>query len=161
MQSTELATGYRGAHRQGAALLAASILLAVPAAADTAKQVFEQRGLLGSFAVDCSRPVSPQNHYTYFRPIDGGRVQIDLMVGPQQRQYAYVIERAEPRGSNQVAISMANPQWRLDLLYRVEHGRLRTMESVRHDGTVVVRGGVFTANGRPTPWLVRCSAETV
>jgi hypothetical protein len=146
--------------RRAAVAAVSMILLTASAAASTPREVFEQKGLLGTFAVDCSRPVSPQNAYTFFRTLGGGRVQIDLMVGPQRRQYAYVIERAEPRGSNEVAVRMANPQWTLNLLYRVEGGRLRTMESVRHDGTVVIRAGVFAGNGRPTQWLERCSAET-
>jgi opacity protein-like surface antigen len=136
-------------------------LLAAPAAADSARDVFEQRGLIGTFAVDCKRPVGPMNPYTWFRALGGGRVQIDLMVGPGQRQYAYVIDRAEARGRNEVAISMVNPQLRLDLVYRVENGRLRTVQSVQRGGSIVVGGGVFTANGRPTPWLTRCSAQTV
>jgi hypothetical protein len=136
-------------------------LLAAPAAADSARDVLEQHGLLGAFAVDCRRPVSPQNHYTYFRALRDGRVQIDLMVGPQQRQYAYVIDRAEARGPNELAISMVNPTLRLDLVYRVENGRLRTMQSVREDGRVIVSGGVLAANQQPTPWLNRCSADIV
>ncbi len=161
MPMIDPAPGRRVAPGRGAVLLAALILFATPAAANSAREVFEQHGLLGTFAVDCTRPVSPQNHYTYFRALDGGRVQIDLMIGPQQRQYAYVIDHAEALGPNEVVISMANPQLRLDLRYRVENGRLRTMESARRDGAVVVRGGMFTATKRPTPWLNRCSAEIV
>jgi len=142
------------------AFIAALIVCTTPAAAAASvSEVFEQYGLLGTFAVDCARPVSPQNYYTHFRALEGGRVQIELMVGPQQRQYAYVIDRAEARGPSEVAISMANQQQRLHLIYRMQNGRLRTMESARQGGAVVVRGGAFTANGRPTPWLNRCSTE--
>jgi hypothetical protein len=96
------------------AFIAALIVCTTPAAsAASVSDVFEQYGLLGAFAVDCTRPVSPQNFYTHFRALKGGRVKIELMVGPQQRQYAYVIDRAEVRGPNEVAISMANQQQRL------------------------------------------------
>lgn len=70
----------------------------------------------------------------------------------------YVIDRAEARGPNGVAISMANSQQRLYLAYRVDGGRLRTMESVREGGPAIVSRGVFTANKLPTPWLNRCAA---
>ena len=56
---------------------------------------------------------------------------------------------------------MVNPEKRLHLLYRVEGGRLRTMQSAREGGPVVVSGGVFTGNRMQTPWLHKCSAETV
>jgi hypothetical protein len=142
------------------AVIAALMVCTAPAAwATSVREVFEQYGLLGAFSVNCARPVSPQNFYTHFQALVGDRVQIDLMVGPRQRQYSYVIDRAEARGPNEVAISMANRQQRLNLLYRVENGRLRTMESVRQGGPAIVRGGVFTANRLPTPWLSRCSAE--
>jgi hypothetical protein len=66
------------------ASIAAVILFTAPAAqAASARTVFEQYGLLGTFAVNCARPVSPGNHYMYFRPLDEHRVHVELMVGPQ------------------------------------------------------------------------------
>jgi hypothetical protein len=141
-----------------ASIVALILFTASAAEAASVREVFERYGLLGTFAVDCRRPVSPENHYTIFRALDAGRVQIDLMVGPRQRQYAYVIDRAEARGSNIIAISMANEQQRLNLVYRVEGKRLRTMESARAAGPTIVAGGVFTANRMPTPWIIKCRA---
>jgi len=117
------------------ASIVASILFVAPTArAASVNEVFEQYGLFGTFGIDCAQPISPKNYYVYFRALDGDRVQIELMVGPRQQQYAYVIDRAEARGPNGIAISMANEQRRLNLLYRVEGERLRTMESAREGG---------------------------
>jgi len=144
------------------ASIVALFLFTAPAAeAASVREVFEQYGLLGTFAIDCARPVSPENHYMQFRALDGGRVQIELMVGPQQRQYAYVIDRAEARGPNGIATSMANEQQRLNLLYRVEGRRLRTMESAREGGATIVASGLLTASKMPTPWLNRCAPGTM
>jgi hypothetical protein len=124
--------------------------------------VLDRLDLLGAhFAADCTRPVSPQNPYTLFRPIDGALVQIDLMVGLAQRQYAYVIDRAVPLGRGGVSISMINAEKRLNLAYALDGGRLRTMESALDGEQVsIVSRGVFTATGRPTPWLSRCRGLT-
>jgi hypothetical protein len=143
-------------------LVALVLVVAPPAEASSPREVLDRLGLLGAhFAADCARPVSPQNPYTFFRPVDGALVQIDLMVGLTQRQYAYVIDRAVALGRGGLSISMANAEKRLNLAYALDGGRLRTMESA-HDGVqvAIVSRGVFTATGRPTPWLSRCSGLT-
>jgi len=64
-------------------VLAALCLLAAPAAAQTtmsAKDAFEKFGLLGTFAGDCSQPVSARNGYIVYRAVDAQRVQRDTMV---------------------------------------------------------------------------------
>jgi len=79
------------------ASIVALFLCTAPAAeAASVREVFEQYGLLGTFAIDCARPVSAKNHYMHLRALDGGRVRIELMVGPQQRQYAYVVTLPGP-----------------------------------------------------------------
>jgi hypothetical protein len=140
-------------------LIALVLLLTPPAGATSPSAVLDRLGLLGaSFAPDCARPVSPQNPFTFFRPIDGNLVQIDLMVGPAQRQYSYVIDRAVALGAGGLSTSMVNAYRRLNLSYAVDGTRLRTMESVRAgDQVAIVTRGTFTATGRPTLWLTRCS----
>jgi hypothetical protein len=143
-------------------LMAFVLVFAPPVEANAPREVLDRLGLLGAhFAADCARPVSPQNPYTFFRPIDGALVQIDLMVGPTQRQYAYVIDRAVLLGRGGLSISMANAQKRLNLAYALDGGRLRTMESAL-DGVqaAIVSRGVYTATGHPTPWLSRCRGLT-
>jgi len=140
------------------ASIVALVLFTAPAAqAASAKALFESYGLLGTFAVDCQRPVGPGNPYLYFRALDGGGVGIELWATPQARQYAYVIDRAQARGRDEISISMANERQRLNLLYRVEGRRLRTMESAREGGSPIVIGGVFVENRAPTPWFNKCA----
>ncbi len=143
-------------------LMALAALLALPARATSPRAVLDRLGLLGAyFAADCTRPVTSLNPYTFFRPIDDSRAQIDVMIDPAQRQYSYVIDRAVALGQDQLSISMVNTERRINLIYALDGGRLRTMESARDGERVaIVARGVFTANGRPTPWLTRCGGLT-
>jgi hypothetical protein len=126
------------------------------ASAASVREVLDRLGVLGTFSVDCTRPVSPSNYYVHFRPLGGDRVEIELMVGPQQRQYAYVIDRAAALGGGGLSVSMANPKQRLNIVYAVDGSRLRTMESVREGGQVIVTRGVLMTSNQPTPWLNKC-----
>jgi hypothetical protein len=68
--------------------------------AQSARQVFQDNGLIGSFARDCSKPASPDNAYTvYALEPRGVRRVYDL--GFQQTGNAHII-RARLMGDNQV-----------------------------------------------------------
>jgi tetratricopeptide (TPR) repeat protein len=44
-----------------------------------------------------------------------------------------------------------------DVIIEKADGRVRTLESVRDDGTVLARNGVNIASGQPTRWLQKCA----
>jgi hypothetical protein len=136
---------------------AASILLAAPAAqAATVQEVIQNFGLIGVFAVDCSKPASAQNSYVVQRAVDAEHVQRDLMIGPAARQNFYVVDRAEVAKPNEVAISMTSEGRRLNLLLRAEPKRMRTIESAPENGAKLIADGRFVDNGAQTPWLNKC-----
>jgi len=141
---------------RSASILALILFTASAAQATSARALFERHGQIGTFAVDCRRPVGPENTYLYFRALDRGRVGIEQWASPHLRVYAYVIDHAEVRRRDEIATSMVNERQRLNLVYRMEGWRLRTFESVREGGEPIVVGGVFVANGAPTPWFNKC-----
>jgi hypothetical protein len=69
----------------------------------------------------------------------------------------YVIDKAEESKANEVATSMSDERSRLNLVYRVERQRMRTMESARESGDKIISGGRFSDGGASTPWLSKCS----
>lgn len=69
------------------------------------KSVFEKYNLLGTHAVDCSKPVSENNWYFVHRVIDDGHVQRDIVVGPATRKFAFVFDKASPIGPNEITVS--------------------------------------------------------
>jgi tetratricopeptide (TPR) repeat protein len=117
--------------RQSAVWMCGGCNYFTAAHAASAMEVLERYALLGTFAVDCQRPASPQNANLHLRGLNGGLVGIELWGGPNVRVYAYVIDHAETRRRDEIATSMANERQRLIFIYRVEGKRLRTFESMR------------------------------
>jgi hypothetical protein len=120
--------------------------------------VFEKHNLLGTFALDCKQPVGPHNHYIVHHKLGSGAVQRDLMVGPATKQYSYVIDRAEILRPGEVSTSMANEKQRLNIVFRFDDGRIRTIESVTPTGAKIVVGGNLTGGGGAAPWYAKCGS---
>jgi hypothetical protein len=59
-----------------------TILAGTSAQPASVREVFENYGLLGNFAGDCSQPASSNNGYIIYRAIDAGHVQRDTMTAP-------------------------------------------------------------------------------
>jgi hypothetical protein len=139
-------------------LVASAVMLAAPAQAASAKQVLESYGLLGMFAIDCTKPASRTNSYVVRRALDDDRVQHDLMHGATERAAVGIIETAQGRGPNEVATSGGNADntVRMDHVIRVESARWRVLEMIE-DGRPIISGGRFTFGaGQQLPWLNKC-----
>jgi hypothetical protein len=121
--------------------------------------LFEQLDLLGAYAINCNNPVGPRNPYLHFRAMGANNVQIELMVGPKKRQFAYIIDQARISGPTEITVSMVSmtePRQRLHVVYRVEDGSIRTMESMREPNTYIISEGQAVASGNETQWFNGC-----
>lgn len=70
------------------ALLVVVLLLGTPAShaqAASVQALLEKYNFLGTFATNCSKPAARTNFYVVRRPLDAGRIQSDIMVGPTER----------------------------------------------------------------------------
>jgi hypothetical protein len=86
-------------------------------------------------------------------------VQIELMIGPKKRQFAYIIDQARISGPTEITVSMVSmtePRQRLHVVYRVEDGSIRTMESMREPNTYIISEGQAVASGNETQWFNGC-----
>jgi PAN domain len=120
-----------------------------------AKEVFEKRGLLGTFATDCSKPVSGSNHYIVFRAIDGERIQSDTMLGPTERGSVYVGEVATESGPNLLTIhGVMYETRRLTYTLLVDGKRWRSQLMFLDNGENSVMDGLW--QGKETPWYTKC-----
>jgi hypothetical protein len=120
------------------------------------RQLFRQLKLLGTYAVNCSNPVGPRNPYLHFRELGTANVQVELMVGPKKRQFAYVIDRARISGPTEVSVSMTDQRARLHVVYHVEDGSIRIMESMREPSDYIISEGQAVASGNETQWFKGC-----
>ena len=121
------------------------------------KAVFEKYDLFGTFALNCGRPVGRDNQYYYHKPLDGGRVQREMMSGPAARDFLVVFERASQPRPNEIAVAGTRDGRPVESVYRVESMRARVLEST-FAGRKEIAGGRFV-NGGDTPWMNKCSAR--
>ena len=121
------------------------------------KAMFEQHNLLGTFAWDCSKPASPQNHYFIHRAIDDDHVQRDMMEGPTTRGFVVSVDMAVELKPNEISVSGTRDGKPFDSTYRLEANRMLVVESTV-DGKVEVAGG-RVPNGGNVPWASKCGGR--
>jgi hypothetical protein len=121
------------------------------------KAIFEKHNLLGTFALDCNKPVSRDNRYYVHRLLDADRVQRDMMSGPTTRDFGVVFERAAESRPNEIVLGGMRDGEPVESVYRVEPSRARVLESTVA-GRKEISGGRFV-NGGETPWMNKC--ETI
>jgi hypothetical protein len=134
-----------------------AISAASSAQAATVKDMFENHGLLGTLAADCSNPASEKTPYIVNRVIDADHVQIDRMVGRPAPQLTAIIDEAIESKPNEVVMSSLSGNRRYSLTVRVDRKRMRIMEMTREDGEKEVTTGRYVAGGQgETPWFGKC-----
>jgi hypothetical protein len=124
--------------------------------AATVKEVFEKYQLIGALASDCGKQVDAKNPYLDNRVIDADHVELDRMVGPTNRESATIVDKAAESKSNELTASASIGDQRYDMVFRVESGRIRVMESTSPNGQTTITGGRATAGNAETPWFRRC-----
>jgi len=131
----------------------------LPAAEKAAsiKTIFERYNLLGTFALDCGKPVGRGNRYYVHRLLDVGHVQRDMMSGPTERDFRVIFERAAELRPNEIVLGGTRDGQPVESLYRVEPNRARVLESTLA-GRKEISGGRFV-NGGETPWMNKCAAR--
>jgi hypothetical protein len=129
----------------------------------SARAVLEKHGVLGTWAPNCSNPAARDNGYAVIRALDDSRVQFDVMLHPQERDEAYIVESAAEAGATDVSftrIARARDEFRL----QIEGQRVRLLDYTRAAGqTKIIEAGRFTENagnpavvGKETPWSNKC-----
>jgi len=127
-------------------------------AAASVKEVFEKYGLLGTFAWDCSKPVSRQNVYYVHRALDAERVQRDIMEGPTTRSFVVTIDKVVETKPNEITVSGNRDGKPFSSIYRAEPNRIRVLESTT-DGKLEITGGRFVNSGE-FPAANKCVAAS-
>jgi hypothetical protein len=121
------------------------------------EQSSKKDDFLGTFAADCSAPVSRNNLYFINRPLGDSHVQRDAMSGPASRDWFTVIDKAVELTSDEISTSGLRNGLRSEIVYRLEKSRSRGVESTL-GGKKMIIGGKFVANGQEAPWLNKCDA---
>lgn len=142
-----------------AALLVASHAPAV--SAQTVASTIERWGLLGTWAIDCTRPPSQGNDHLSYVKRGQGRVQHGRDFGNRRDSQEVLAATVTPDGLVEVVADFGTDvgvrRWSM---LKAPDGRIRAMASAKVDGTgVTIRDGRFAHSGKDTQWLSRCRGD--
>ncbi len=136
----------------------AVLAIAAPAAAETVKQMFERYGLIGTFALDCSRPADGGNFYFVNRVLDDNTVQRDRMSGPSTRDFIALLDRAEELQPNEIRVGGNQDGSPVEGIWRIGPEGMAVWQATQNKSTVVQDGKIVGTNNK-FPFLNRCVAR--
>jgi hypothetical protein len=128
------------------------------AQAQNITQTLSKWGLLGTWALDCSKPASGSNGYLTYAIRRAGQVSHERDFGDRQDINEVQQARTGLGGRLELVVDFKDlGQTRKFTLLMGPDGRIRAMANSKADGSEpTITGGKFTANGADTPWQVRC-----
>ncbi len=142
-------------------LVAACVFAGMQCAwAESTAEAAEKWGLLGTWALDCTKPPSRENGYLgYVR--DGEQILHKRNFGDLSDSHFVTGAKQLPGGGIEIVMDIAGlAQTRTMVLVKSGDGRSRTISNRDDAGKFSIRDGKFAANGKPAPWQTRCQPLT-
>jgi hypothetical protein len=143
-----------------APLLAVLLLTAAPGVADESPVpgTLQKFGVLGTWAIDCGQPASPENEYSIYAVSPSGEATLAYARGAPYRDIVYQVRTAAPMGDARLALRVLGLPGRfsVDLVLVKEGDTIRVWSSHTPDGRMLVMDGVITGNGKQSPRFKRC-----
>jgi hypothetical protein len=142
-------------------------LVGFPSAnAMSADELFQQFGLFGTWASDCSRPATPSNPRVSITTPSAGLVLEDHNLGPDFSVNRYSVLSAERVSASSISVLVifqpgTEAEERQKLVFSVRDNTRRTMFNEGDGGTVRVKDGIALARGSRTPLLRKCEEGAV
>ena len=139
-------------------VLALAFCLALPdaAAAQSVADTIGAWGLLGTWALDCTRPASQSGSLLTYAIRQGEAVHLRDFGDTQDENEILSAKRAAD-GSIELRVRFPHiDQTRDFALMKGPDGRIRSKFNRGPDGSYTIRDGAFVANGARTPWQSRC-----
>ncbi|MEJ2435083.1 MAG: hypothetical protein P8Y53_18710 [Pseudolabrys sp.] len=129
--------------------------------APPSEQVFQELGLFGTWASDCSAKPAPDNPYVKISQPAPGFILEDNDLGPDIEVNRYSVLSAHKLSGGKVAVQVIfqpgkENEQRQTLIWAVHDGTLRTLFNQPKDGPVRVKNGVAVGYGIATPVLKKC-----
>ncbi len=148
-----------------APLLAILVLPASAAAADSPGAILERYDLPGTWAAACDKRLGPTNWYVIHAVTPDGRAETRYDNGDPVPLRVSIVESVQPLTATTLGVRTRYTEsgWGkangavFDMIIEVTAGHSRTVQSVRHDGTVLIKDSKFAANGEPSQILYKCS----
>jgi len=150
------------------AVIGIAVLVALPEIANAAsvEDVFQDFGLFGTWATDCSSPATPGNPHVSITMPSAGLVLEDHDLGPDFAVNRYSVLSAEPVSQTNVSVQVifqpgTTVEERQKLVFSVNNKTRRTIFNQSDAGAIRVKDGVAIARGSKTPLLQKCDEGRV
>jgi hypothetical protein len=150
------------------AVIGVAVLVALPEIANAAsvEEVFQEFGLLGTWAADCSSPATPRNPHVSITVPSAGLVLEDHDLGPEFAVNRYSVLSAEPVSQTSVSVQVifqpgTTVEERQKLVFSVNNKTRRTIFNQSDAGAIRVKDGVAIERGSKTPLLQKCDEGRV
>ena len=143
-----------------------TLVVSSGANAESVDQLFQQFGLFGTWATDCSRPATPSNPHVSITTPSAGLVLEDHDLGPDYSVNRYSVLSAEKVSASSISVEVifqpgTEVEERQKLVFSVHDNTRRTMFNQGDGGTVRVKDGIALARGSKTPLLRTCEESGV
>ncbi len=128
--------------------------------APSVSEVFQQFGLIGTWAVDCSQPASVDNAYGTYRA--AGTLFYDFGPKYESRTWTYTVAFFSKVTTINVSFNALTLFGKLpdgstaDFVLRKFNGKIQNFQMIQGDGTIRIKDGVYTSNGKEAAWLELC-----
>jgi hypothetical protein len=141
-------------------VLVAGSAIAFPALAGenlSLKQAMTKFGLIGEWAAHCSQPPSKDNAHTHWSANSDTKGQLLTDFGDQTMTYDATL--AELVGAARIRLQVVDNRnaTQLELIIEKREGRVRTLSSVRSDGSALIKDGKFVSSGADTVAQQHCN----
>lgn len=141
--------------------LNAFVFIFTAADAATVEDLFQQFGLFGLWAPNCSQPAAPPNPHATIAKLRDGQITEDSNLGSEYQHNHYIFLSAERLSDTELSVhEIFDPgtpmEERQTLVLLIHDKTRRTMLNQPEGSAVRVKDGVVVASGRPTPVLNKC-----
>jgi hypothetical protein len=140
--------------------LAALVLLSPEAGAASAKDVFEKRGLFGTWAVDCARPMGPKNPHIVYRPFADG-MRREGFIEPGRPFDVSTPQSAVEVAADELVVVWQTGEGGITNRIRLRPDEMQVIDSTRQNGEKLVVGGRRVRDDRESPRYRRCNRAIV
>lgn len=147
--------------RRAFALLAVVLASSAGAAAQTARDVLRDFGLLGTWATTCDEPVSSSNFLTVYKGLPNGDVSRTYYNAPNKVYSVFIIKRVSRIGPDQILYEQEGQNDLQFVVLSKIANRYRVFSNHSRAGKQYVQQGKYAkdssgAHGTDTPWQTRC-----
>jgi hypothetical protein len=139
------------------------LLFIACAHAQSSTRTIQDFGLVGKWAIECSRPPAPANEHSLFAVTSSGSILVMNDFGPDYDGMVYRVVHAEPVGLDKISLRQVlttDEAVVLDIVMLKNNERIRVWSSRTADGNMFVKDGtIASANDHATRWHNRCEEK--